>query len=110
MRLSVLEEGHRTRAKLFLAVARRLAGGEEADDVFKLVLYRPDLLGGPAWTGAWVLCAVVRPPPSSARGARQGSWWALTHSFWGAPPPPPPQCPCGPRPCPPAAPPFSYDC
>ncbi len=51
MRLSTLEDGHRTRAKLFLAVARRLGGGEEADDVVKFFLYRPDLLGGPTWTG-----------------------------------------------------------
>lgn len=60
MRLSVLEDGHRTRAKLFLAVARRLGGGEDADDVFKIVLYRPDLLGGPAWTG--LLRSALRGP------------------------------------------------
>lgn len=47
MRLDVLDHGHRLRARLFLWLARRMSG-EEADDVFKTVLYRPELYGGPA--------------------------------------------------------------
>ena len=51
VRLTVLESGHRLRARLFLAFARRVAGGAEVDDVFKTILYRPELFGGPAWSG-----------------------------------------------------------
>jgi uncharacterized peroxidase-related enzyme len=50
VRLAVLERGHRWRARLFIAVASRLAGGEQVDDVFKTILYHPALVGGPAFT------------------------------------------------------------
>ena len=69
MRLSALEDGHRTRAKLFLAVARRLGGGEDADDVVKFILYRPDLLGGPAWTG--LLRTALRGPSEWTEAQRE---------------------------------------
>jgi len=69
MRLSVLEDGHRTRAKVFLAVARRLGGGEDADDVFKFFLYRPDLLGGPAWTA--LIRSALRGPSEWTEAQRE---------------------------------------
>jgi uncharacterized peroxidase-related enzyme len=50
VRLEVLDYGHRLRARLFVAVAGRLAGGEDVDDVFKTILYRPALFGGPVWS------------------------------------------------------------
>lgn len=49
MRLAVLEDGHRLRARLFMALASRMAGAEDVDDVFKTILYRPALFGGRAW-------------------------------------------------------------
>jgi hypothetical protein len=51
VRLKVLERGHRLRARAFFAIAGRMAGGQQVDDVFKTILYRPALFGGPAWPG-----------------------------------------------------------
>jgi uncharacterized peroxidase-related enzyme len=44
MRLSVLDKGHRLRARLFLALTARMSG-VESTDVPKMLLYRPEFLG-----------------------------------------------------------------
>ena len=69
MRLSVLERGHRLRARLFFAVASRLAGGEQVDDVFKTILYRPALVGGPAF--ATMIRGALRGPSEWSVGERE---------------------------------------
>ena len=69
MRLAALERGHRLRARLFLAVARRMAGGEQADDVVKTILYRPELVGGPAFTT--LLRESLRGPSEWSQGERE---------------------------------------
>jgi uncharacterized peroxidase-related enzyme len=69
MRLAVLERGHRLRARLFFAVASRMAGGEEVDDVFKTILYRPALLGGPWFTA--MIRGALRGPSEWSVGERE---------------------------------------
>jgi uncharacterized peroxidase-related enzyme len=69
VRLGVLEHGHRRRARFFLALARRLGGGEDADDVIKTILYRPALLGGPAFTT--LLRGTLRGPSEWSTGERE---------------------------------------
>lgn len=44
MRLSVLDNGHRLRARLFLSLTARMSG-VDASDVPKTLLYRPEFLG-----------------------------------------------------------------
>lgn len=44
MRLSVLDDGHRLRARMFLSLTARMSG-VDASDVPKTLLYRPELLG-----------------------------------------------------------------
>jgi AhpD family alkylhydroperoxidase len=44
MRLTVLDNGHRLRARSFLSLTARMSGAE-ASDVPKTLLYRPDFLG-----------------------------------------------------------------
>jgi len=46
MRLSVLDHGHRRRAKLFLALTSAMSR-VESPDIVKMLLYRPGFLGGP---------------------------------------------------------------
>jgi alkylhydroperoxidase family enzyme len=46
MRLSILDHGHRRRAKLFLAVTGTLSG-VDSPDIVKVLLYRPGFLGRP---------------------------------------------------------------
>ncbi len=46
MRLTILDHGHRRRAKIFLALIRR-ATRHPADPVIQLALYRPDFFGDP---------------------------------------------------------------
>jgi uncharacterized peroxidase-related enzyme len=69
VRLTVLEQGHRLRARLFMAVASRMAGGEQVDDVFKTVLYRPALFGGPALTT--MIQGSLRGPSEWSVGERE---------------------------------------
>ncbi len=69
MRLTVLESGHRLRARLFFALASRVAGGAEVDDVFKTILYRPELFGGPAWSR--LLRSSLRGPSEWSAGERE---------------------------------------
>jgi len=69
VRLAVLERGHRLRARLFFAVASRMAGGEQVDDVFKTILYRPALVGGPAF--ATMLRGSLRGPSEWSVGERE---------------------------------------
>ncbi len=69
MRLAVLERGHRLRARLFLAVASRMAGGEQVDDVFKTIMYRPALVGGPAFTT--MIRGSLRGPSEWSVGERE---------------------------------------
>jgi AhpD family alkylhydroperoxidase len=68
-RLSILEDGHRFRARAFMALASRMAGGEEVDDVFKTVLYRPALFGGGAWPG--LIRSSLRGPSEWSVGERE---------------------------------------
>jgi uncharacterized peroxidase-related enzyme len=68
VRLAALESGHRLRARAFLALVHRLSG-EEVDDVFKTVLYRPALFGGPAWVR--LLRAAMRGPSMWTPGERE---------------------------------------
>src|SRR2546421_324099 len=44
MRLSILDNGHRLRARLFLSTTARMSG-VDASDVPKMLLYRPEFLG-----------------------------------------------------------------
>lgn len=46
MRLSVLDHGHRRRARFFLGMVRRRSG-VDMPDVVTMLLYRPEFLGGP---------------------------------------------------------------
>jgi AhpD family alkylhydroperoxidase len=69
MRLAVLERGHRVRARLFFAVASALAGGEQVDDVFKTILYRPALVGGPWFTT--MIRGSLRGPSQWSVGERE---------------------------------------
>jgi AhpD family alkylhydroperoxidase len=46
MRLSVLDNGHRTRAKLFIAMTATMSR-TDSPDIVKLLLYRPDFLSRP---------------------------------------------------------------
>jgi uncharacterized peroxidase-related enzyme len=69
MRLDVLEQGHRMRARLFLALASRIGGGEDVDDVFKTILYRPALFGGPAFTE--MIRGAMRGPSDWSIGERE---------------------------------------
>ena len=46
MRLSILDDGHRRRAKLFLAVTSTLSR-VDSPDIVKMLLYRPDFLTRP---------------------------------------------------------------
>jgi uncharacterized peroxidase-related enzyme len=69
VRLAVLERGHRLRARLFLAVASRMAGGEQVDDVFKTIMYRPALVGGPAFTA--LIRGSLRGPSEWSVGERE---------------------------------------
>jgi uncharacterized peroxidase-related enzyme len=69
MRLTVLESGHRLRARLFFTLAGRMAGGEEVDDVFKTILYRPELFGGPAWSR--LFRSSLRGPSEWSAGERE---------------------------------------
>jgi uncharacterized peroxidase-related enzyme len=69
VRLAVLERGHRLPARLFFAVASRMAGGEQVDDVFKTILYRPALVGGPAFTT--LIRGSLRGPSEWSVGERE---------------------------------------
>ncbi|HZA71528.1 MAG TPA: carboxymuconolactone decarboxylase family protein [Propionibacteriaceae bacterium] len=57
------------RARLFFAVASRMAGGEQVDDVFKTILYRPALVGGPAFTT--MIRGSLRGPSEWSVGERE---------------------------------------
>jgi len=46
MRLTILERGHRARARAFMSLARRLTG-QRIDAVAQTALYRPRFFGGP---------------------------------------------------------------
>ena len=96
VRLTVLESGHRLRARLFLAFARRVAGGAEVDDVFKTILYRPELSGGlrgrvcsdrrygvrRSGQRANVSCSPPRPRRRTGAASAPISTAALPHSRW----------------------------
>jgi hypothetical protein len=59
MRLAILDRGHTLGKKAVMAMIRRVSG-QPVQDVVKMVLYRPDFLGGPL--GA--LCQEVMRGPS----------------------------------------------
>ena len=67
MRLSMLDRGHRGAA---LAVLRLLgrAPGPGVPDVVRMLLYRPDFLGGPL---SAALNPVMRGPSEWSRGERE---------------------------------------
>jgi len=46
MRLTILEHGHRMRARLFIRLVKRLTG-QRIDAVAQMALYRPRFFGGP---------------------------------------------------------------
>lgn len=46
MRLAILDQGHRLRARLFMRVVRRLSG-QRLDPVAQMALYRPQYFGAP---------------------------------------------------------------
>jgi uncharacterized peroxidase-related enzyme len=55
MRLTILEHGHRMRARLFIRLAKRLTG-QRIDAVAQMALYRPRFFGGPMFAlGADIL-------------------------------------------------------
>lgn len=67
MRLEKLRAGHRFPQKLLLKVIR-IAGGSEAPDVLKTLLYRPEFFGRPF--SAWVQRA-MRGPSEWSVGERE---------------------------------------
>lgn len=68
MRLSVLDHGHRRRARLFLA----LTGRRDAPDIVRTLLYRPDFLARPLLA---VTVPAMRGPSYWTPGERE--WLAL---------------------------------
>lgn len=68
MRLKILETGHREKAAAALEKLRQALGTEEAPDVVRVLLYRPEFFGKPC--ADW-LQAASRGPSSWSVGERE---------------------------------------
>lgn len=68
MRLRILESGHRPNAAAALEKLRGALGTEEAPDVVRVLLYRPELFGKPC--ADW-LQAATRGPSAWSVGERE---------------------------------------